>query len=98
MVNSNKIQLINKSNTKTNKKLCRKYYYGNCKYGEKCKFYHPEIITPPIKSEIDRKSQHCYCGNKLKTIIKYSKEEEGDDTNSFFIICAKTGKSMRKCM
>lgn len=77
-----------------------KYYVGNgCKFGSRCKLYHPpsnDINHPIIQQEIKRESGRCYCGSFLRVVIGRYKRNE-DDRRQFFVVCANTGRSMLRC-
>jgi hypothetical protein len=76
--------------------VCKKFHEGKCKLGVKCPFYHPMQITRSIQKECTRKRGHCYCGAVHKTIPNYRRKY--DDEPYFYTVCARTGKSTRKCM
>jgi hypothetical protein len=79
---------------------CRHFLRGKCSYGLKCRFYHPAIITPVLERESTREFGFCYCGALQRTLInkRLYVLGESSDIPTFFIVCSKTGKSMRHCL
>lgn len=79
--------------------ICKCYVNKKCKFGDKCKLYHPpqnSITKPSFQQEIRRESRHCYCGSFLRTVISRYKRFDSDD-RKFFIVCSYTGRSMLRC-
>ena len=80
--------------------ICKYFINNRCKYGKKCKLYHPtsnQIKTLSVKKEVNRKSGHCYCGSYLRTILNRFSTRNDDNFPVFFRVCARTGSSMKKC-
>lgn len=103
------INSFNGSNQKSypcndpNRPVCRQFVnQGKCNKRNHCTFYHPKTLTPIIKKKARRELGHCYCGAPQKTIISgrtwRGSDEDGEMRPNFFIICGKTGKSMKKCL
>ena len=79
--------------------ICKYYINNTCKYGKKCLLYHPkpnQLKSPRVQKEIKRKSGCCYCGSYLRIVLNRNKILEKD--SRFFMVCAKSGRSMKKCM
>ena len=85
-----------------NRPVCRQFInQGKCQRRHHCGFYHPKTITPVIKKKARRELGHCYCGSPQRTVISGRNarvDEDGISHPTFFIVCSRTGKSMRKCM
>lgn len=83
------------------KPICRHFVNkGKCNRKKRCRFYHPSNITPNIKKQARRDIGHCYCGATQKCVINkrsYSLSEN-IDTPLFFVVCSRTGRSMKRCM
>lgn len=77
------------------KTLCRRFYRGQCKKGNQCNFFHPKKITKNVTKEYNRESGHCYCGAVQKTIPNNHRKDDEDPY--FYVICSRTGRSMRRC-
>jgi hypothetical protein len=88
-------------NRSKNGTICRRFINGKCKNGSKCRFFHPnkrQINTIPVQKEIKREPGYCYCGSHLRTTLnKRPLDMRSDRSPTFFIVCSKTGKSIRKC-
>ena len=83
------------------KPICRQFVTkGNCRYRMKCRFYHPLVITPVIKKRATRELGCCYCGSLLKRLINKRAYRVGEDGDPplFFVVCGRTGRSIRNCM
>lgn len=84
-----------------NRPVCRQYInQGDCRQGIKCRFYHPIFVTPTIIKKAAREPGHCYCGAPQKKLLNkrsYNVDED-KETPTFFVVCGRTGKSMRRCM
>lgn len=81
--------------------ICRNFINrGKCKKGNRCRFYHPEIITESIKKKAKREPGCCYCGARQRTFVnnRLYRQDEGNTFTTFFVVCGRTGKSMKKCM
>ena len=77
-----------------NRPVCRAYVnQGICHRRWSCNFYHPRVITRIIKQAASREPGYCYCGAKLKTIIRGRQNEK----LTYFVVCSVTSRSMRKC-
>lgn len=77
--------------------ICRQFVnQGKCPKRRHCQFYHPKVITHTITKQAKRELGHCYCGAPQKTIISYQRSQE--DKPNFFVVCGRTGRSMRRCM
>lgn len=64
-------------------------------------FYHPEVVTPTITQQARRQLGHCYCGSLRKRVINYRalRSRDSDDFfPPFFVVCSRTGRSMKLCM
>ena len=83
---------------KSSKPICRHFVNDRCRYGDKCRFYHPIKITRTIKKKSTRKIGHCYCGSRLRRVMNYSAVRDDDDRPAFFSVCGKTGRSMKRCI
>lgn len=86
-----------------NRPICRQYVnQGHCRRNNRCNFYHPKVMTRLIEKKAKREPGHCYCGSFQKTIIGNTTYRLEDGINAskptFFVVCSRTGKSMRKCM
>jgi len=101
-----------KYNKLKNVTICKYFINSKCKYGNKCRLFHPSpanMKLKNIKKEIKRKAGHCYCGSILRNIV-YNSMNYGprcynrsslnkiNETPLFIKVCSKTSKSMRKCM
>lgn len=74
--------------------ICRAYVNcGFCKYQDKCKFYHPQIITKIIKRKAQRELGYCFCGAPQKCIMYKNTLDI-----TFYMVCSRTGKSMKRCI
>lgn len=77
---------------------CREFVnQGKCHRRRHCKFYHPKVITQEITKQTKRNLGHCYCGAHQRTIMVFRGNRD-IVTPTFFRVCDRTGKSMRKCM
>lgn len=86
-----------------NRPLCRFFYDKKCRKGDRCRFYHPSVITPAITKERKRDPGLCYCGFYLKTVINRTPIRPNGDSDDrekplFLVVCGKTGKSMKRCL
>lgn len=85
-----------------NRPICRAYVnQSKCNRNNHCNFYHPRVITQMIKKKARREPGFCYCGSLQRTIIAnrvFRRSDEDDAPPTFFIICSRTGKSMKKCI
>jgi len=77
--------------------LCRDHVLDVCCRKEKCKFEHPDIITPDMRQKCLRDIGRCYCGCSLKTITKRYRSFIDEDDNIFFCVCSRTNKSIESC-
>jgi len=84
----------------SNRPVCRQFInQGKCHYHNKCKFYHPEVISPIIKRKATRKLGYCFCGSSQRCVINNRHYRAGENDNIvFFVVCSQTGRSMRYCM
>jgi hypothetical protein len=81
-----------------NSLLCRQFVNtGSCPRRNKCRFHHPQLITETIKKRAIREPGRCYCGAKQKTLVNNRKSRNTDDL-TFFVVCSRTMKSMKKCI
>ena len=79
--------------------LCRQYVnHGECRKRKRCDFYHPEIITPVITKQTKRKLKHCYCGAPQRCIVRTNRSDPTKGDVNFFVVCSRTGRSMKRCM
>lgn len=80
--------------------ICRHFVnQGRCRRGNKCNFYHPEVICPIIQKKANRKLGHCFCGSPQRRLINNRSHRAGEyDDVIFFVVCSRTGRSMRYCM
>lgn len=86
-----------------NRPICRQFVnQGGCHKRKRCHFYHPKVITHVIQKKASRELGHCYCGAAQKTIIRFQpgrpRTRADDPGTQFFVVCARTGRSMRNCM
>lgn len=72
---------------------CRDFLKGNCKR-QRCRFYHPKIVTIDIQKERDRQLGYCFCGAKLRSTMNHKGK---DDDPIFYVVCSRTSRSMRRC-
>lgn len=78
--------------------VCRQFVNHKwCRKRLQCNFYHPLVITPLIKKKATRKLGHCYCGYPQRRLISRRLLRSSDD-NIFFVVCSRTGRSMKKCL
>lgn len=77
--------------------LCREYILDVCPNKLKCKFEHPDIITPEMRQKCLRDINRCYCGCSLKTIMNRYNHSNIEDENIFFSVCSRTNKSIENC-
>ena len=80
---------------------CRQFVnQGTCRKRLKCRFYHPPIITSIIKRKTSRELGHCFCGSKQRKLLskKNFTIKDGERCPIFFIVCGRTGRSMKLCM
>lgn len=77
--------------------LCRDYILDNCPNRLKCRFEHPDIITPEMRQKCLRDIGRCYCGCSLKTIMHRYSSKNDEDENIFSNVCSRTKKSIEKC-
>lgn len=83
------------------KPVCRQFVnQTNCRQKQRCRFYHPPIITSIIKKKASRELGCCYCGAFQKKLLNKRGYRVGEDSDVpiFFVVCGRTGKSMRRCM
>jgi hypothetical protein len=86
-------------NNNINSPICRQFVnQGKCRWQKKCHFYHPKIITPIIKKKTQRKLGCCYCGSLQRRFLNKRGHHIGDDIPTFFVVCSRTGRSMKLCM
>ena len=81
--------------------ICRQFVnQGSCRKKTRCYFYHPTVMTPIIKKKASRQLGSCYCGSIQRRIInKYGyRSNDGGDSPIFFVVCSRTGRSMKLCM
>jgi len=78
--------------------VCRFHFQKRCKLGDRCRFYHPPRVTRTIEKKARRKIGSCYCGAGMKTIMNRSPIRDDEDKPLFFRVCARTGRSIRRCM
>lgn len=76
---------------------CRHFVNGNCKRGRSCWFYHPKIITTPMRKNSKRELGKCYCGSSQLTLINKRLAIDIDNP-IFFVVCGRTRKSIKRCM
>jgi hypothetical protein len=84
-----------------NNPVCRYFVNQNkCKKDKKCRFYHPPIITPIIRKEATREIGKCYCGANQKHVVNKKNYSPTEDINTptFFVLCGRTGRSMKLCI
>ena len=83
------------------KPICRQFVnQAKCRRKQKCRFYHPPVITRIIKRKATRELGFCYCGALQKKLLnkRAYRVGEDDDIPIFFVVCGRTGKSMRRCL
>ncbi len=94
--------ILEPSNVDSDRPICRHYVkHGKCPKGKRCNLYHPKVITSIHKKKVKRDPGHCYCGATQKCIISNRTKRLNEDNEivpNFFMICSKTGKSMKNCM
>lgn len=74
--------------------VCRSFVKtGECIHKARCKFKHPNPITQKDRQEADREIGRCHCGSGQRIVISNRYDEP-----MFFVVCARTGKSMKKCI
>lgn len=79
--------------------ICRRLVDGKCKYDDECRFYHPPTITRTIRKKTAREIGKCFCGaGQTKLMNKKRWRDEDDDGPLFFVVCARTKRSMKRCM
>lgn len=86
-----------------NRPVCRAYVnQGRCHKKKHCNFYHPRVVTQIIEKRARREPGRCYCGSRQKTIICNQTYRHQDGVMGpepmFFVVCSRTGKSIKKCM
>jgi hypothetical protein len=81
--------------------LCSYFMHGKCKKGDNCRLFHPPqnmIGTSYVQKEFKRESGQCYCGSYLRTVLNRNPMRRTDeDSPTFYMVCSRTGKSMKKC-
>lgn len=81
--------------------LCLYYMHGKCNKGTKCRLFHPPkslLESLNVQKEFKREPGMCYCGSYMRTVLNRNPIRRSDDDRpTFFMVCAKTGKSMYKC-
>lgn len=85
--------------------ICRPYVHSKihnlppqCRKGQRCRFYHPEVIDASVIEDYDRELGRCYCGASLRTLINQrSLQDDEVELKPFFVVCSRTGKSIVKC-
>jgi hypothetical protein len=98
-MNKNKMVRPVQYDRKKHGAICKYYVSNKCKFGKRCKLYHPpktQINTPSFQKEIRREPGHCYCGSYLRSVISRYKRNNSDD-RQFFVVCSNTGRSMSRC-
>ena len=79
--------------------ICREFVNtGICTRRGKCRFHHPVHITKSIKKQATRQPGQCYCGASQRCLVNSRRSRDDEDRPVFFVVCGKTGKSMKKCM
>lgn len=81
--------------------VCRQFVnQGRCSRNLKCRFYHPPKVTKTIKRLASREPGHCFCGAPQRILLnkKGFQVGESEEIPTFFAVCGRTGRSMRKCM
>ena len=81
--------------------VCRTFVNkGKCEKNLECRFYHPAEITPVIIKKATRTPGFCFCGSKQKCIINGRAYKLGSsrDNPTFFVVCGRTGRSMKRCI
>ena len=86
-----------------NRPICRQFVnQGKCNKRHHCTFYHPKVVSPIMKKKAQRELGYCYCGSHQKKVISgrtwSASDEDGERRPTFFILCGRTGKSMKKCL
>ena len=84
-----------------NNPVCRYFVNQNkCKKDKKCRFYHPPNITQLIKKQATREIGKCFCGAFQKNLVNKKNYSPNEDKNTptFFVVCGRTGKSMKLCI
>ena len=83
------------------KPVCRQFVnQGKCRKQKRCRFYHPAVITSSIQKKAKREPGHCFCGayqRRLLNTRNYRVDEDGTSP-TFFVVCGRTGRSMKRCM
>lgn len=85
--------------------ICRPYVHSlinnlplQCKKGDRCRFYHPDVIDESVIEDYNREPGRCYCGSSLRTLINQrAMREDETEPMPFFAVCGKTGKSISRC-
>ena len=85
--------------------ICRPFVHSlinnlplQCKKGNRCRFYHPEIIDASVIEDYNREPGRCYCGSSLRTLINHRLMTENEiEVKPFFVVCGKTGKAITRC-
>lgn len=83
------------------KPVCRSFVnQGICRLRDGCRFYHPPHLTKTIKKKARREPGLCYCGAPQKKLVNKRQYRPGEDDAMpiFYVVCSRTGKSMRRCM
>lgn len=85
-----------------NNPVCRQFVnQGQCRKRKRCCFYHPPEITDTVIRNATRELGYCYCGAIQKRIINNRSRRtnrDGETSPMFFVICSRTGRSMKRCM
>ena len=79
--------------------ICRDWVLkGNCKRGNRCRFRHPVPVGIEAKRRATRPIGRCFCGAPQACFVRKIYRDESDDRPTFYIVCGRTKKSMRRCM
>lgn len=81
--------------------ICRQFVnQGTCRRRSNCRFYHPRVITDIIRRKAGRELGHCYCGSLQRKLINRRAFNIRDNERCpiFFVVCGRTGRSMKRCM
>ena len=80
--------------------VCRHFVKGKCNYKERCRFFHPQKITQPMKKRALKELGKCYCGAVQTTLINKTlwKHSEDEDRPQFFVVCGRTRRSIKRCV
>ena len=64
-------------------------------YGHPKKYIEKRTNDKKIKERI---IGYCYCGALQKTLLDRKTKTKNKDKRLYFVVCSKTGKSIKKCM